>query len=202
MALLRTLALTPSFEYSRESLTHTTEVEFDGSNFIQRYGRRQRPVYKFTCQLYPLKREETETLITFHAFHQGGKSFLFDGGPYATVRNYSLFGEGDGSKRQFFLPNRYVTATSFSFQTQNQVTLATSNWVASSTNGWPSSLNADPGVLTFANSTNTIPLSGHDLRAIYACRYRCFFEPDGFKISEFAAGLFKAEIVIREAEIF
>lgn len=202
MSHVYTLTLTPSFDFKRRAKTQTTAVEFDGSGFIQRFNRRARPIYEFEIVCYPLRREEADALNAFHAMHQGGRSFDFDGGPYATVRNYSRFAEGTGSKRQFYLPNRYITATSFSFQTQNQDTLATSNWLASSTNGWPSSLNADIGVLTFANSTNTIPASGHDLRAIYACKYRCFFEPDGFEIAEFAAGLFRCELRISEAEIF
>lgn len=192
MALLRSLVLTPSFEYHRESLTQTTKVEFDGSNFQQRYNRRQRPLYRFECTLYPLKRSEDEYLMTFHAFHQGGRSFMFDGGPYATIRNYNLFGEGDGGTTQFFIPNRYITATSFSIQSENQSTLATSIW----STGY--SLNPNPGIVTFTSA----PSSGHDLKAIYACRYRCFFEPDGLKFSEFASNLFKVTLKLEEAEIF
>lgn len=198
MALLRTLVLTPTFTVVRHSVTYTNATNYQDSQLIHVHNRAARPAYRFELALEPLFRTAAEELEHFHAFHQGGKSFLFSGGPYATIENYNLFGEGDGVQRQFYVPNRYLNVNSFRIQTQNQVTATTSEWAASSSNSWPFSLNATPGIVTFANSTPTIPLSGHDVQAKFSCQYRCVFEPDGFKIEEVARNIYKANITLQE----
>jgi hypothetical protein len=198
MLLLRTLVLTPTFEVVREAVTFTTAAEFDNTGLFQVFNRAQRPIYKFEVRCEPLLRLQAEELAAFHAFHQGGKSFLWNGGPYGRTENYNLFGEGNGARRQFFLPNRYVGAGSLALQSRNQVTAATSNWATSSSNSWPWSLNPTPGVVTTANSTNTIVLSGHDLYAQYGCQYRVLFEPGGIEFSEYARNVFKAQFKLIE----
>ena len=202
MALLRTFTCTPGPDVVREVITGTTLAEFDVPGMAHVYNRSQRPAYKFHLKLGPLTRQEVESLSAFHAFHQGAKSFMWDGGPHGAINNFNLIGEGVGnSQREFFLPNRNIGAGSISIRTVNQVTQATSNWAASSSNSWPYSLNPGPGIIMFANSTNTIPASGHDVHAIYGCRYRVFFSPDGIRENQIAAGLWTADIELIETAL-
>lgn len=198
MPLLRTLVITPSFDVTREQLTYTSRASFDNTGLYQVLNRAQRPIYKFVLRCEPLLRVEAEYLENFHAFHQGGKSFLYDGWPYNRVENYNLVGEGETGKRQFFMPVRFVGASSYSIRTQNQVTLATSDWMASSVNGFPVSLNPTPGILTFHNTPSTVPLSGHDVLGKWSNQYRVHFDPDMWKISEFARNIYRCEFTLNE----
>jgi len=201
MSVLRTFTCTPGEELIRESATFTSVVEFD-NGFSHLFNKVQRPIYKFEMRLGPLTRAEAESLSAFHAFHQGGKSFLWDGGMYGAVKNPNLVGEGDGSRRDFFLPNRYIGAGSLTVYSRNQATGVTSTWAVSSTNGWPTSLSPIPGLVTFANSSNTIPASGHDFYAAWANQYRCVFLPEGIKINQFAKGpLFRADLKLMEVPL-
>ena len=198
MPLLRTFTCTPGEEVTREAITFTGGVQFDNPGLLHVFNRGQRPAYKFDLKLGPLTRGEVESLSAFHAFHQGGKSFLWNGDIYGSIANYNLVGEGDGSRTQFFLANRYIGAGSLAVQTVNQATGVSSNWVVSSSNSWPYSLNAVPGVVTFANSTNTIPASGHDFHARWANQYRCLFSPEGLTVTHFARGLYRVELMLFE----
>lgn len=193
MPALRTFVCTPTFEVIREEVTYTTNIDFDNAN-VHLFNRAQRPTYKFELNLEPMLRYAGQDLSAFHAFHQGGKSFMFSGMKFGAVEDYHLFAEGNGSQTQFFLPNRYIGAGSFSIQSRNQATLATSVWLASAY-----SLTPVPGIMAF----NVVPSSGHDMEAKYACQYRCVFEPDGFKISEFTYNVYKsANLKLREVLIF
>ena len=201
MPLLRTFTCTPGENVQREALTLTSAVGYE-SGFAHLFNRMQRPLYRFEIHLGPLTRAEAESLSAFHAFHQGGKSFLWDGGMYGAVTNPQLAGEGDGSRRDFFLPNRYIGAGSLTVYTRNQATGVTSTWAVASANGWPTSLNATPGLVTFANSTNTIPVSGHDFYAAWGNQYRCIFEPDGIRVSLAHKGpLFEADLKLMELSL-
>jgi hypothetical protein len=193
MPLLRTLNITLAFDVTREAVTQTSVVEYNDSNFTHNFNRAQRPAYRFNIKLDPMVTSTAEALSAFHAFHQGAKSFMWNGGKYGTVNNYNLFGEGGGNRRQFFLPNRYVTSGTLAVQTRNQATGATSAWATSAY-----SANWNPGIVTFNNSTNTIPASGHDVEGKYSCFYRVVFEPNGLKMSEFASGVFRADMVLKE----
>lgn len=194
MGLLRTFVCTPTFSVDREEVTYTTAVDFDNAT-QHLFNRAQRPVYKFELNLEPMLRYAGQDLSAFHAFHQGGKSFMFSGMKFGAIEDYHLFAEGDGAQTQFFLPNRYIGAGSFSIQTRNQVTLATSVWLTSAY-----SVTLTPGIVTFGA---TIPSSGHDIEAKYACQYRCVFEPDGFKISEFTYNVYRsASLKLREVLIY
>jgi hypothetical protein len=196
MALVRTLVLTPNFDVVRESVTFTNVTPFETGGNLSLYNRAQRPLYRFTLKLEPLLRWAMEDLQAFHAFHQGGKSFFYDGGPYAQVEDFRLFGEGNGGQRQFYLPNRYVGAGSLAVQTQNQATGTTSLWTATY------SLNPTIGLVTFNPSTATTPNSGHDVMAKWACKYRVRFDGDGFKESEFAKNIYKVELKLEELLLF
>jgi hypothetical protein len=197
MPYLRTLNLTLAFDVVREAMTHTSVVEYGDSNFSHQFNRAQRPAYRFNVRLDPMVTSAAEALSAFHAFHQGAKSFMWNGGKYGTINNYNLFGEGNGSQRQFFLQNRYVTSGTLAIQTRNQASNTTSAWATSAYSAtW------NPGIVTFNNSVNTIPASGHDIEAKYSCFYRVVFEPNGLKMSEFASGVFKVEMVLKEVFFF
>lgn len=203
MALLRTLTCTPGFPLVREAMTFESVANFDAGG-IGLFSRARRPIYSFEMPLGILRKAETESLSAFHAFHQGGKPFLWNGGPWGTVENYNLVAEGDGATRLFYLPNRVITAASLALRTFRPSTSATSNWATSSSNSWPFSLSANAGALSFANSSNTIPVSGDDLMAAYACRYLCLFEPGGIKLEQISArggGLWKGAIKLREIAV-
>ena len=202
MSHLRTMVVTAiTFEVNRESVTAAEETEFSGTGFLRRFERRERPVYRFDLNILPLVKSQMESLSAFHAFHRGGKSFLWNGCNYGYLENFIMIAEGDGARRQFFTPDRYIGANSFELKTENQATGTQSTWTASS-NGWPFSLNPNPGIVTFANSANTIPLSGHDILTKYGNQYRVFFEPRGFIMREIAGNVYACQAKLQEAEIF
>lgn len=194
MPPLRTLVITPSFEVLRTAVTRTNVVDFDTAGTVQLFSRGARPAYNFTYKLEPVMRKELEQLNFFHAEHLGGRSFMCQCHPYNTVENYQRFGTGDGTTTQMFLWNRYVGANSFSLQSRNQGTLATSVWA---TNAY--SLMPTPGIVLFPSA----PSSGHDIEARYAVDgYRVVFEPDGLKTIEWARGVYRVELNLREVFIF
>ena len=190
MPRLRTLTFKSQHTVAREALTRTQITEYDYFNHV--FNLAQRPAYRFTLQVGPLNKSEVECLSALHAYHQGGTPFFWSGGDYGVVENYNLVGEGDGNQRQFYLPNRYIDIDSLAVRTLRPSTGATSNW----TTGY--SLNPGPGVITFYNSINTIPRSGDDVQARYACQYNVYFAPSGILVEEIAAGIYEAELVLLE----
>lgn len=195
--MIRTLVTTAVFDVVRESVTKTNAIDFDSGGTIQLFSRSARPYYKFTLKLEPLVRYTAEQLEMFHAEHQGSKSFFCDCPPYNTVENFQRVATADGVTTQFFLPNRWIGANtganSLSLQTRNQATQATSQW---STSAY--SVNVNPGILLFS----TIPSSGFDIEAKWSCTYRLVFDPDGMKIAEWARGVYRAELNLREVFLF
>mgnify|MGYP001584493569 CR=1 FL=1 len=197
MSHLRTLTFTPSF-VERESITHTSRTQFDNTGLAQYLSRASRPAYRFTLKLEALTKLQMNSLTAAHAYHQGGRSFLWDGAGYGSVDNFSLVGEGGGARREFFLGNRNVGAGSVAIQTFRPSSGVTSAWAASSANAWPYSLTGAAGVVTFANSSNTIPASGDDVNAQWGCNYRCHFEPDGIKVVNQWRGVYSVELILTE----
>lgn len=197
MALLRTLTCTPGNDATREAITFTSAVEFDNS-FSQLFSRAQRPIYKFEATLAPLMRAEVESISAFYVFHRGSKPFLWNGGAWGNVENYNLVEEGDSVTRKFYLPNRRIGASSIAIQTLRESTGVSSNWLTSSSNSWPYSLSAIPGIITFMNSSNTIPASGDDIFAKYGCQYLCVFDPGGFRTEQVARNVWNAALRVRE----
>lgn len=195
MAHTRTIVLTPSV-VEREATTYTSATGFDNTGLAQYFSRASRPAYRFTIRMDALTKSQAESLSALHAVLQGGQSFFWDGGPWGDVQNMSLVGEGDSQRRDFFLGNRNVGAGSISVQTLRGA--VSSAWATSSANGWPYSLTAVAGVVSFANSTNTIPASGDDVMARWGCRYRCHFEPDGIVIENEHRGVFSVELKLTE----
>lgn len=190
---LRTLVMTPAFDISRTAVTRTNAIDFDGGGTVQLFNRQQRAAYRFNYKLEPLFRQEHEYMAAFHHEHLGGLSFMCECYPYSMVQFYQRFDYGDSGRTQFYLPNRYIGVGSFSLQSRNQSTLTTSIW---STAAY--SLMTAPGILLFSSP----PSSGHDLEAKYSCQYRVVFEPDGFKTTEWAQGVYRAELNLREVFLF
>ena len=197
MAGVRTLTFTPSY-VEREAITLTSATQFDSTGMAQYLSRASRPAHRFTLKLEALTRQQVDSLTAAHAYHQGGKSFLWDGAGYGSVDNFSLIGEGDSARREFFLGNRNIGTGSVAVQTFRPANGLSSAWAASSTNAWPYSLTAGAGVITFANSSNTIPASGDDVNARWGCNYRCHFAPEGIKVTNQWRGVYSVELILTE----
>ena len=195
MPATRTIVFTPSV-VEREAITHVSVTPFDNTGLAAYFNRASRPAYRFTIRMDALTKSQAESLSALHAVLQGGQSFFWDGGPWGDIQNQSLVGEGDSQRRQFFLGNRNVGASSIAVQTARLG--VTSAWATSSTNGWPYSLTAVAGVVSFANSTNTIPASGDDVMARWGCTYRCHFSPGGIKITNQWRGVYSVELELTE----
>jgi hypothetical protein len=148
------------------------------------FNRMQRPLYSFEMTLGPLTESEVRCLSALHALHQGGRSFFWDGGRWGHMTNYQIFGEADGVRAQYLLPDRYVHQNSLSVQTYRPSTGASSNWAS----GY--NLNTNAGLVTFL----TIPVSGDDILAKYGCKYRVHFDPEQFVTEEVAAGLYTVQL--------
>jgi len=198
MSHTRTITLTPSF-VDREAITLTSATPFDNAGLGSYFTRSSRPAYVYTIRMDALTKQQAESLSALHANHQGAKSFFWDGGPFGSIEDFRLIGEGDSARRDFFLANRNVGAGSISVQTLRGA--VSSAWAASSSNAWPYSLTAAAGVITFANSTNTIPASGDDVMAKWGCRYRCLFEPNGIKVTNQHRGVYSVELRLTESAI-
>ena len=191
----RTIVFTPSV-VDREAVTYTSATGFDNTGLAAYFNRASRPSYRFTIRMDALTKSQAESLSALHAVLQGGQSFFWNGGPFGDVQNMSLIGEGDLQRRDFFLGNRNVGASSVSVQTLRSA--VSSAWLASSTNGWPYSVTAVAGLITFANSTNTIPASGDDVMARWGCNYRCHFEPGGITVRNEHRGVYSVELKLTE----
>lgn len=163
------------------------------------FTRSSRPAYNYTIRMDALTKQQAESLSAVHAYHQGGKSFFWDGGPFGAIEDFRLLAEGDSARRDFFLGNRNIGTGSIAVQTTRAG--VASAWAASSSNAWPYSLTAAAGVLTFANSTNTTPASGDDVMARWGCVYRCHFAPDGIKITNAYRGVYSVELKLTESAL-
>jgi len=192
---IRTLVLTPGLDLVRTAITKTNVQDFDAAGTVHLFSRAYRPSYMFNFKIEPIFRKELESLEFFHAEHMGALSFMCRCDPYNTVENYQRFSStAQSGVTQFFLPNRYIGASSFSLQTRNQVTQTTSIWSTAAYSLMPT-----PGILLFPSAVS----SGHDLEAKYAVDgYRVVFEPDGLKVSEWARGVYRVELNLREVFIF
>ena len=186
--MITTLTFTPGPPLSREALTYTTAYGYTQAAHLT--SKLRRPIYRFTLRLGPLTQTQMASLSALHAYYQGSLPFYWDGGEYGRVENYNLFGEGDSLARTFYLPNRFIGASSFNVRTVRSG--VASNW----SSGF--SLSPDIGLVTFANSTNTIPRSGDEVQAIYGCLYRVNFAPDGLKFQEIASNVYQAEVTLIE----
>ena len=198
MSATRTLTFTPSF-VDREAVTLTSATPYDNAGLGHYFTRSSRPAYVYTIRMDALTKQQAESLSAVHAYHQGGKSFFWDGGPFGSIEDFRLVGEGDGTRRDFFLGNRNVGAGSIAVQTLRGA--VSSAWAASSSNAWPYSLTAAAGVITFANSTNTIPASGDDVMARWGCTYRVLFAPEGIKVTNQYRGVYSVELKLTESAI-
>lgn len=182
----RTLTFTPAPTVAREALTRTIVVGRPG--FFHGYNLNSRPFYRFTMQCGPLFKSEADCLSALHAFHQGTRFFLYDGGPYGSLTDYVFAGVGDGRRTDFFLPNRHIGPNSFAVRTQRPSTGATSEWTTNY------SFYAGPGMVFFDTGVR----SGDQVQAKYGCQYLCNFAPDGIAIEQVAVDLFTANLTVIE----
>lgn len=195
----RTISFEPASTVERRAVATATDVPYDDAGLAAVFQASTRPRWEFSVRLEPMTAVEARSLSALHAFHQGAKPFLWDGGPWGTVTTLQTFSEGDGTGRVHRLPNRNIGVGSLAVRTLNRSTAATSDWAANSSNGWPYSLSATAGVVTFANSSNTVPATGTDVQARYGCQYRVFFPPDGLVLRKPRPNLYTAEFDLVEA---
>lgn len=189
VAGIRTFTCTPGYDIQREAITKTAVADFDQPGLFSATNGAQRPAYRFVVNIPALTRIQVQSLQAFHFFHQGAKAFYINGfEAWSYVSTLNLIGEGNGSKKDFFLPNRNIDA--------NSITVAVFDGVTHSiTSAY--SLNPVPGIISFT----TAPTSGHDIEASHAHKYKVVFEPDGLKTDEFASGVWKAQLKLRELAV-
>lgn len=185
MAGIRTLTVTPGFDIQREAITKTAVVDYENAGLYALFSKSSRPAYKFRVPIPALTKIQVDSLNAFHHFHQGAKAFFWDGGYYGYVSSLNLIGEGNSSRTDFFLPNRNIDANSIAVGIFNGATTSITTAF---------SLYAVAGVISLA----TAPLSGHDIMAAHAHKYKLVFEPDGLKVDEIYSGIFRAELTLRE----
>ena len=172
----------------REALTETTGAGMPG--FMHLFDAAPRPRYKFNVQVGPLLKTHTECLAALHAFHQGNKSFFWDGGWYGAQPGHVLIGEGNGRTQEFFTPNRYLGAVgSVAVRTLRPSTGASSDWATSAWTVW-----LNPGLIRLT----TAPASGDNVQAQYSCYYRVVFQPEGFRLEQVATDLYMAQFDLVE----
>ena len=173
----------------RTLVSQVANVEFTPGNF-QVLRLDQRPVSLFEVDLGSLRRSAAESLWAFHALHQGGKAFLWSGGPYGRVDNYNLVAQTDGVTNSYLLPNRNIDADSISVRFKS---LATG--VTSVTTGW--GLDPVRGSIGFISA----PADGLEIEARYCCLYQLNFEPNGLETFEVARDVFKVGLKLRETTL-
>ena len=105
MSHVRTLSFTPSF-VERDAVTLTSATPYDNAGLGSYFTRSSRPAYNYTIRMDALTKQQAESLSAVHAYHQGGKSFFWDGGPFGSIEDFRLLAEGDNTRRDFFLGNR------------------------------------------------------------------------------------------------
>ena len=177
---MRTLTFAPNPNVIREAVTHTTVAGLPG--FSHRFDAMPRPMYRFSLQLGPIYKFEVECLSALHAFHQGRKSFFWDGGWYGNMSQFMLAGEGDGSRQDFLVPNRYLGhANSISVRTLRPSTGASSDWVTATFTTW-----LNPGLIKLS----TAAASGDLVQAKYSCFYCVTFASDGLSVDQVATDLY------------
>jgi hypothetical protein len=187
MSVARTITFTPAPTVVRENISATQGAGAQG--FQHLFNPTNRPVYQFTLDMGPLTRSEAENLSAQHALHQGGKTFMWDGGQFGSMADYDFIALADGVRKDFFLPNRNIGQNSFSAQTYRPTTQTASTWA-----GGAYTLRGASGVITFASA----PFSGDFIRAKYGCTYRVKFPTQGIRLDQFGPGLYNAQLVLTE----
>lgn len=185
---VRTLTFTPGPSTVRQALVKTTGVGNEG--FAHLFDPAPRPYYKFSLDIGPLIKSEAECLSALHAYLCGHRSFFWDGGAYGAIDEFALVGDSDGYRRDYLLPNRYITTASVAVQTLRPSTGAVSVTTAFS-------LYANAGVI----SLTTAPASGDHVQAKYACYYRVHFAPDGLMLDQVATDLYTATFDLLESHL-
>src|ERR1044072_5899286 len=188
MAVPRTLTFTPAATVVREAITRTTIAGQPG--FFHGFNYSPRPYYKVSLELGPLQRREAEELSALHAYHQGARTFHYDGGQYGLVDDLFV-AQADGVRKEYFLPNRNIDIASYTKKPRRYsgLSFTDSTWVHAI-----ASLRFATGVVVLG----TAPFSGDQVRASYCCKYRVSFAPDGLQLDQFGPGLYNAQIELIE----
>ena len=186
MAGIRTFTCTPGYELQREAITKTNVADFDLPGQFANYNVGDQVPYRFVLNIAALTRIQQESMSAFHFLHKGSRAFYFDGSnAWSHLSTLSLVAEANGSRKDFYLANRNIDP--------NSITVAVFDGsVHSITTAY--SLNAAAGIISFT----TAPSSGHDIEASHAHKYKCVFDPDGFKMDEFASGVWRCQLKLRE----
>jgi len=187
MSVSRTISFSPAPTVVRENISATEGAGQQG--FQHLFNPTNRPLYQFTLDMGPLTRGEAENLSAQHAYHQGGKTFLWDGAQFGSMTDYDFVALADGVRRDYFLPNRNIGQSSFSVQTYRPTTQTASTWQAGAY-----TLRGASGVVTFGSA----PYSGDFVRAKYGCMYRVKFPTNGIQLEQFGPGLYNAQLVLTE----
>lgn len=186
--MIRTLTFTPGPTTVREAITKTTAAGNEG--FAHLFDPAPRPYYRFSVEAGPLVKSEAECLSALHALLGGHQSFFWHGGAYRSVDDFVLVSDCDGTRRDYLLPNRYVTATSVAVRTLRPSTGATSTVTAFS-------LYAAAGLLALT----TAPASGDHLQAKYSNYYRVRFAAEGLTLDQIATDLYTAVFDLIESYV-
>ena len=150
------------------------------------FGVSQRPAYRFKLKLGPLTKPEVDCLTALYCYHGQAVAFLWNGSPWNNVENYYVVGEGDGTRTEYFLQNRYVDANSIA------VAVVVSG-VQSVTTAF--TLVATPGIVRFT----TAPSSGSTVEARHAHQYKVTFAAD-LRVAVIRKHLFDAEVELAEIQ--
>ena len=147
----------------------------------------QRPIYEFTLKDSHAVKSSAEYIYGFARYHQQDIPFWWSGGPWGTVSTPILVGFGDGTRTQFFLPNRNVQGSGF---------IAYHDGTAYTLSDWD--LDGPTGLVTF----HSAPAANVKLTALYLCSYKVVFASDSEVLlneENLYASLFSYQgIVIRE----
>lgn len=157
-----TLTLSTHYTVQRRILSPVRQQPF-GVGLTQVHSPWSRPAYEFVLRASPVfLQSDAEALYGFMQYHQGDRPFWYDGDIWGSQSTPIFIGKGDGSRRQFYLPNRHILEDSLT--------------------AYADEVEADPapevalrtGLLLFEDPLDT----GAVLKATYACRYPCVFVED------------------------
>jgi len=180
-----TLTFTPSL-IRREAITYTTVTDY-GTSF-QLFNHMRRPAYRFTLTYDAISRAHMHVLEGFHAAHQGGMPFYWDGGEFGAVENYVFIATADGKTTSYYLPNRGIFNTSsFSARIKNVNTLTTS-------------VTGDYFIRSTGEILFTVtPTSGQEIEARWSCYYLLNYDPNSLKMEQVARNVYRAEFQLTES---
>ena len=183
-APIQTLNLDSHYSVFRSIMAPRLQANV-GNGVMQARRKYRRPTYIFRVHDSMAIQSQAEYLYSFAQYHNSDTPFWWSGGPWATPSTPLLIDFGDGSRTQFFLPNRNITVST----------------TAVYDNGSPSTISSvdlTSGLVTLSSA----PADGHTITATFTCKYKVVFELEQDTLlneEQFYAHLFRYEgIVLRE----